>query len=218
MQKKVKIAPSILAADFSRLLDEIKSVEEAGADLIHIDVMDGHFVPNITVGVPVVASLKGKTSLPLDVHLMIEYPERYIKPFAEAGSDYLTIHVEIRSKIEKIVDNIHKLGVKAGLAINPETSLVRLEPMLEKIDIALLMSVSPGFGGQAFDPEVITKVRNLKEKIGQKGLSTDIEVDGGINRETATRLVAAGVNILVAGTAVFGSKDRRKAIRELRGF
>ncbi len=217
MQKKVKIAPSILAADFSRLLDEIKSVEEAGADLIHIDVMDGHFVPNITVGVPVVASLKGKTSLPLDVHLMIEYPERYIKPFAEAGSDYLTIHVEIRSKIEKIVDNIHKLGVKAGLAINPETSLVRLEPMLEKIDIALLMSVSPGFGGQAFDPEVITKVRNLREKIRQKGLSTDIEVDGGINRETATRLVAAGVNILVAGTAVFGSKDRRKAIRELRG-
>ena len=217
MQKKVKIAPSILAADFSRLLDEIKSVEEAGADLIHIDVMDGHFVPNITVGVPVVTSLKGKTSLPLDVHLMVEYPERYIKPFAEAGSDYLTIHVEIRSKIEKIVDNIHKLGVKAGLAINPETSLVRLEPMLEKIDIALLMSVSPGFGGQTFDPEVITKVRNLKEKIGQKGLSTDIEVDGGINRDTAPRLVAAGVDILVAGTAVFGSKNRRKAIRELRG-
>lgn len=217
MQKKVKIAPSILAADFSILLDEIKSVEDAGADLIHIDIMDGHFVPNITVGVPVVASIKGKTSLPLDVHLMIEYPERYIKPFAEAGSDYLTIHVEIRSKIEKIIDNIHKLGVKAGLAINPETSLVRLEPLLEKIDLALLMSVNPGFGGQAFNPEVITKVRNLREKIEQKGLSTDIEVDGGINMETAPRLVAAGVNILVAGTAVFGRKDRRKAIRELRG-
>ena len=217
MQKKVKIAPSILAADFGRLLEEIKSVEDAGADLIHVDVMDGHFVPNITIGVPVVASIKGKTSLPLDVHLMIEYPERYIKPFAEAGSDYITIHVEIRSKIEKIVDNIRKLGVKAGLAINPETSLVRLEPLLEKIDLALLMSVNPGFGGQAFNPEVITKVRNLREKIEQKGLSTDIEVDGGINMETAPRLVAAGVNILVAGTAVFGRKDRRKAIRELRG-
>ncbi len=213
----VKIAPSILAADFGKLDEEVRSVEKAGADLLHIDVMDGHFVPNITVGVPIVASIKGKTSLPLDVHLMVSSPERFIKAFAEAGSDYLTVHVEIRSRLGKLIDAIHKLGVKAGLSINPETSVVRLEPFLKEIDIALLMSVEPGFGGQVFIPEVIYKIRELREKIERKNLTTSIEVDGGVNKETAGELISAGADILVAGTAIFGRKNRRGAIKALRG-
>jgi ribulose-phosphate 3-epimerase len=217
VRKRVLIAPSILAADFSRLGEEIKSVEEAGADMLHVDVMDGHFVPNITVGVPVVASLRGKTSLPLDVHLMIHAPERFINAFAEAGSDYLTVHVEIRSQLEKVVDRIHKLGVKAGLAIKPGTGVVRLEPFLDKIEMVLLMTVEPGFGGQTLIPDVVSKVRELKEKIERRGLSTKIEVDGGINKETAGQLISAGADILVAGTSVFGKKNRRQAIRSLRG-
>ena len=217
MQKNVQIAPSILAADFSRLGEEIKSVEEAGADMLHVDVMDGHFVPNITVGVPVVASLKGNTSLPLDVHLMIHAPERFLNAFAEAGSDYLTVHVEIRSQLEKVIDSIHKLGVKAGLAIKPGTGVVRLEPFLEKVEMVLLMTVEPGFGGQTLMPEVISKVRELRRKIERRGLSTRIEVDGGINKETAGQLISAGADILVAGTSVFGKKNRRQAIKQLRG-
>ncbi len=213
----VKIAPSILAADFGNLASEIKSVEEGGADLLHIDVMDGHFVPNITVGVPVVASIRGKTSLPLDVHLMVDSPELFIKPFAEAGSDYLTIHVEIRSRLERLIDTIHELGVKVGLAINPGTSIVRLEPFLKEIDIALLMTVNPGFGGQTLIPEVIPKVRELREKKERKGLATSIEVDGGVNSETASQLISAGADILVVGTDVFAAKNRKEAIRILRG-
>lgn len=216
MQKKIKIAPSILAADFSKLREEVKSVEEAGADLIHIDVMDGHFVPNITIGVPVVASLKGKTSLPLDVHLMIDAPERFIKAFADAGSGYLTVHVEIRSQLERVIVRIRKLGVKVGLAINPDTGVVRLEPFLEKIDLALLMTVNPGFGGQALITKVIPKVAQLREIIEKKGLSTSIEVDGGVNTDTAPRLIAAGADILVAGTSVFAKRNRRRAIDSLR--
>ena len=214
--QKVKIAASILAADFGRLIEEIKSVEDAGADLLHIDVMDGHFVPNITVGVPVISSIKGKTKLPLDVHLMIDTPERFIKAFAEAGSDYLTVHVEIRSQLGKVIDSIKKLGVKPGLAINPGTAIVTLERFLEKIDIALLMTVNPGFGGQVLVPEVISKVKELREKVERKGLSTNIEVDGGINRDTAGELISAGANILVAGTEIFGKKNRRQAIKLLR--
>lgn len=216
--QKVKIAASILAADFGRLIEEIKSVEDAGADLLHIDVMDGHFVPNITVGVPVISSIKGKTKLPLDVHLMIDTPERFIKAFAEAGSDYLTVHVEIRSQLGKVIDSIKKLGVKPGLAINPGTAVVTLERFLEKIDIALLMTVNPGFGGQVLVPEVISKVKELREKVEKKGLSTNIEVDGGINSDTAGELISAGANILVAGTDIFGKKNRRQAIKLLRGI
>ena len=216
-KRRVKIAPSILSADFSRLADEIKSVELAGADLLHVDVMDGHFVPNITIGVPVVASVRKVTSLPLDVHLMIDSPERFIKAFAEAGSDFLTVHVEIRSRIGRLIDAIHRTGVKAGLSINPETSVVRLEPFLEDIDIALLMTVNPGFGGQTLIPEVVAKVRELREKLERKKLSTSIEVDGGINSRTAGELISAGTDILVAGTSIFGSKDRKAAIAGLRG-
>ncbi len=216
--QKVKIAASILAADFGRLIEEIKSVEDAGADLLHIDVMDGHFVPNITVGVPVISSIKGKTKLPLDVHLMIDTPERFIKAFAEAGSDYLTVHVEIRSQLGKVIDSIKKLGVKPGLAINPGTAVVTLERFLEKIDIALLMTVNPGFGGQVLIPEVVSKVKELREKVEKRGLSTNIEVDGGINRDTAGELISAGANILVAGTEIFGKKNRRQAIKLLRGI
>jgi len=214
---RIKIAPSVLAADFGKLADEVRDVESAGADLLHVDVMDGHFVPNITIGVPVVASIRKVTSLPLDVHLMINAPERFIKAFAEAGSDYLTVHVEIRSRIGKLIDMIRKSGVKSGLSINPETSVVRLEPFLEEIDIALLMTVNPGFGGQPLIPGVIPKVRELREKIERKGLSTNIEVDGGIDQKNAGELVSAGADILVAGTSVFGMKDRGKAIRALRG-
>ncbi len=217
MQRKILIAPSILAADFSRLGEEIKSVEEAGADMLHVDVMDGHFVPNITIGVPVVASLKGKTSLPLDVHLMIHAPERFLNAFAEAGSNYLTVHVEIRSQLEKVINGIHKLGIKAGLAIKPGTGIVRLEPFLEKVEMVLLMTVEPGFGGQTLIPEVISKVSELRGKIERKGLSTKIEVDGGVNKETAKQLISAGADILVAGTSVFGKKNRRQAIKQLRG-
>ena len=216
-KSRVKIAPSILAADFGKLDQEVRSLEKAGADLLHIDVMDGHFVPNITVGVPVVASISGKTSLPLDVHLMIDCPERFIKPFAEAGSDYLTVHVEIRSRVGKLIDAIHKSDVKVGLAIRPETSVIMLEPFLKEIDIALLMTVNPGFGGQSLIPEVILKVGELREKIERRGLATSIEVDGGVNTETAGQLISAGADILVAGTAIFGSKNRQEAIEALRG-
>lgn len=216
--QKVKIAASILAADFGRLIEEIKNVEDAGADLLHIDVMDGHFVPNITVGVPVISSIKKKTKLPLDVHLMIDTPERFIKAFAEAGSDYLTVHVEIRSQLGKVIDSIKKLGIKPGLAINPGTAVVTLERFLDKIDIALLMTVNPGFGGQVLIPEVVSKVKELREKLDKRGLSTNIEVDGGITGDTAGELISAGADILVAGTDIFGKKNRRQAIKLLRGI
>ena len=214
---RVKIAPSILAADFGKLGEEVKSVEEAGADLLHIDVMDGNFVPNITLGACVVASIRRKTSLPLDVHLMVSSPERFIKAFADAGSDCLTVHVEIRSILRKLINDIRKLDVKAGLAINPKTSIVRLEPFLKEIDTALLMTVDPGFGGQKLIPEVIFKVRELREKIDKRGLGVSIAVDGGVNMETAGGLISAGADIIIAGTAVFGKKNRKSAIKKLRG-
>ncbi len=216
MKRKVKIAASILAADFGNLLDDIKSVEEAGADLLHVDVMDGHFVPNISIGVPVVSALKGRTSLPLDVHLMIDNPEKYINAFAEAGSNHLTFHVEIRSQTRKLIENIWDLGVKPGLSLNPETSAVRLEPYLDKIDSILVMTVNPGFGGQKLDQRVIRKISELREKIDKKGLKTEIAVDGGINAENAGVIIRAGASILVAGTAVFGARDRKQAVKELR--
>ena len=216
MKRKIKIAASILSADFGNLLADIKSVEEAGADMLHVDVMDGHFVPNISIGVPVVRSLKGRTRLPLDVHLMIENPEKYVKPFAEAGSDHLTFHVEIRAQIARVIEDIKKLGIKPGLSLNPETSAMRLEPYLDRIDSILVMTVSPGFGGQELKQEAIDKISELRGKIDRKRLKTEIAVDGGINSANAGRLISAGADILVAGTAVFGAEDRKKAVRALR--
>ncbi len=212
----IKIAPSILAADFSRLGEEIREIEEAGADLLHIDVMDGHFVPNITIGVPVVASLKGATRLPLDVHLMIDNPGKFIKPFARAGADMITFHLEVIPEPGEILKAIKGYGVKAGLALNPSTPLVKLAPVLKGLDMVLLMTVNPGFGGQAFMPEVIPKIRELRKIIEERNLPVDIEVDGGINKETARQVISAGANVLVAGTAVFSGQDRKSNLQALR--
>jgi ribulose-phosphate 3-epimerase len=212
----IKIAPSLLAADFSRLGEEIREIEEAGADLLHIDVMDGHFVPNITIGVPVVASLKGATRLPLDVHLMIDNPGKFIKPFARAGADMITFHLEVIPEPEEILKAIKGYGVKAGLALNPSTPLSKLAPVMKGSDMVLLMTVNPGFGGQAFMPEVIPKVRELRKIIEERNLLVDIEVDGGINKETARQVVSAGANVLVAGTAIFSGEDRKANIQALR--
>jgi len=210
----IKIAPSLLAADFSRL--EIRDVEKAGADLLHIDVMDGHFVPNLTVGVPVVASLKGKTKLPLDVHLMINNPRKFIEPFARAGADVITFHIEVVSAPGEVLEAIKSYGLKAGLALNPSTPLSGIKPVLNDLDMILLMTVNPGFGGQKFMPEVIPKMKELREIIETRKLSLDIEVDGGINMETAKQVIAAGANVLVAGTAVFAGSDRKSNLHALR--
>ncbi len=216
VKRKVKIAASILAADFGNLLEDVRSAEEAGADMLHVDVMDGHFVPNISIGVPVINSLKGRTRLPLDVHLMIENPEKYVKPFAEAGSDQITFHVEIRAQVGGVIEDIRKLKVKPGLSLNPETSAMRLEPYLDRIDSILVMTVNPGFGGQELKQEAVDKIAELRGKIDRKGLKTLISVDGGVNPGNAGRLISAGADILVAGTAIFGAEDRKKAVKALR--
>lgn len=217
MTKRIKIAPSILSADFSRLGDEIRSVEAAGADLIHVDVMDGHFVPNITIGPLVVEACRKVTKLPLDVHLMIENPERYIPEFAKAGADYLTVHVEAATHLHRLVQNIREHGnVKAGVSLNPATPLEALDYILGDIDLVLIMSVNPGFGGQAFIPSQLDKIRSLRQRIDSRKLSAVIEVDGGVKADNAAGIAAAGADILVAGSAVFGAKDYRSAIQGIR--
>lgn len=213
---RIKIAPSILSADFTRLGEEITSVEKAGADLIHIDVMDGHFVPNITIGTPVVASLKKKTKLPLDVHLMIDNPERFIAPFADAGADIITFHIEATSAPEEVLRKIEVSGVKKGISLNPESALMRVFPLLDSIDVVLVMSVNPGFAGQKFIPDATRRLRELYQVLSEKKLNVDIEIDGGINQENAKEVIAAGANILVAGTAIFGKIERKRAIELLR--
>ena len=211
-KKRIKIAPSILSCDFSQMHKEIKNIEAGGADWVHVDVMDGHFVPNITIGVPVVASLAKKTRLPLDVHLMIENPGKFIKPFAKAGSDILTIHIEAEKNAKALLKKIRSLGIKAGLSLRPATPLSKIYKVLDYADMVLVMSVNPGFGGQAFMPVALKKIRALR-----KIYEGDIQVDGGINPQTAKRCIEAGANILVAGTAVFGKKNRVRAIKSLRG-
>jgi len=213
----IKIAPSILSADFTRLEEEVRSIERAGADLIHIDVMDGHFVPNITVGVPVVASLKRKTKLPLDVHLMIDNPERFIVPFADAGADIIAFHIEATPIPQEILHRIESLGIRKGISLNPKTTLTSVFPLLDSVDMVLIMSVNPGFAGQRFIPDAIRRTRQLRQVISEKKLNIDIEVDGGINQKNSKELIAAGASILVAGTAVFGKAERKKAIELLRG-
>ena len=212
----IKIAPSILSADFSRLGQEVHRAEKAGADLIHIDVMDGHFVPNITIGPVVVKSIRDKTNIPLDVHLMIENPDKYIDAFAEAGADIITVHVEVCTNLRKTFDHIRKFSKGVGISLNPSTPIVRIEHVLKQVDMVLLMTVNPGFGGQKFIRSVLPKIEELKQMIDNASLPIDIEVDGGIDKTTAADVVKAGANILVAGTAVFKATDIAKAIAKLR--
>ncbi len=209
--RNIQIAPSILSADFGRLAEEIRDVEKSGCDLIHVDVMDGHFVPNISIGPVVVKGARAATKLPLDVHLMIDKPIRYIAEFRKAGADWITVHVEADKNIRKTLQAIRKLGAKVGISIRPKTSIQTILPYLKELDLILVMSVEPGFGGQSFMPEMMTKVRELRKKF--KGL---ISVDGGVNQATAPQVIEAGADILVAGTAVFGEKNRRRAIEKLR--
>lgn len=211
-----KIAPSILSADFSRLGEEVRAVEKAGADLIHVDVMDGHFVPNITIGPLVVTGLKKLTSLPLDVHLMIEEPGRYIEAFAQAGSTWITIHVEVCRNLRQMVKKIRQLKVRPGVVLNPATPLRRLDSILDEIDLVLLMSVNPGFGGQAFIPEVLKKVEQLRKIIDRNRYSVEIEVDGGIKLENIGEVSRAGGDIFVLGTGIFKTENYRETIRNLR--
>ena len=213
----VKIAPSILSADFSRLGEEISDVEKGGAELIHVDVMDGHFVPNITIGPLVVESIRPITKLPLDVHLMIENPDQYIESFAKAGADYITVHVEACRHLHRTIQLIKSFGVKAGVVLNPATPVQLIEPILEELDIVLLMSVNPGFGGQKFIPSVLNKIKQVRDLAKQKGVQLEIEVDGGVNEQTARLCIEAGATILVAGSAVYNQEDRGKAISILKG-
>jgi ribulose-phosphate 3-epimerase len=211
-----KIAPSILSADFSRLGEEVRSVERAGADLIHVDVMDGHFVPNITIGPIVVTGLKKLTSLPLDVHLMIESPERYIEAFAQAGSTWITIHAEVCPHLSQLIKKIRKLNIRPGVVLNPPTPLKILHPILDEIDLVLLMSVHPGFGGQSFIPSTLKKIERLRKIIDQNHYPLEIEVDGGIKIENIREVSRAGGNIFVLGTGIFKTKDYGETIRKLR--
>jgi len=211
-----KLAPSILSADFTRLRDEIKAVEDAGADYIHIDVMDGHFVPNITVGPLIVEAIKNITSLPLDVHLMITNPDRYIKDFIQAGSKLLSIHMETCPHIQRTLNYIRELGVKPAVVLNPSTPLSTLEYTLEEVDMVLLMTVNPGFGGQKFIPRMIPKIKKLRRLIDEKSLAVELEVDGGINLENISQVSQAGADVIVAGSAVFHSADCKKTVRLMK--
>ncbi|MGG1554532.1 ribulose-phosphate 3-epimerase [Paenibacillus ferrarius] len=215
----VYVAPSILSANFARLGDEIKDVERGGADWIHVDVMDGHFVPNITLGPLVLEAIRPVTQLTLDVHLMIEQPDRYIPDFAKAGADLISVHVEACTHLHRTLGLIKQQGVKAGVVLNPATPISTLEHVLdEQLDLVLIMTVNPGFGGQAFIPGMLNKIRALRELANAKGLTgLHIEVDGGVNEVTARQVVEAGANVLVAGNAVFGQPDRADAIRRIRG-
>ena len=210
------IAPSILSADFSKLGDEIRTVEAAGADWIHIDVMDGHFVPNITIGPLIVEAARRVTALPLDVHLMIENPERYIKDFADAGASLISVQAEVCVHLHRTVQIIKEVGLRAGVVLNPSTPLSAIEWVLQYVDIVMIMSVNPGFGGQDFIPNSLDKTRDLRGMIQKNGLSTLIEIDGGVNEKTIKNISDAGVDVFVAGSAIFGSPDYKKTIAKFR--
>jgi len=211
-----KIAPSILSADFSRLGEEVRAVEKAGADVIHVDVMDGHFVPNITIGPLVVQGLKKLTSLPLDVHLMIEEPQRYIEAFALAGSDWITVHAEVCPQLKRMVKRIRQLKVRPGIVLKPATPLKTLFPVFDDIDLVLLMSVNPGFGGQSFIPSTLKKIERLRKIVDQNRYPLEIEVDGGIKIENIREVSKAGADIFVLGTGIFKTVDYEETIKKLR--
>jgi ribulose-phosphate 3-epimerase len=213
----IKLAPSILSADFARLGEQIDEVVRAGADYIHVDVMDGHFVPNITIGAPVVAAIRPVTSLPLDVHLMIEHPERYISEFVQAGADIITVHVEASPHLRSTLRAIKELGVKAGVSLNPATPIGTVEEFLPHVDLVLVMSVTPGFGGQSFIPATLPKIASMRKMLDDRKLSAELEVDGGINADNAPDIVKAGATVLVAGNSIFRAKEGiGRALRRLR--
>ena len=211
-----KIAPSILSADFSRLGDEVRAVERGGADVIHVDVMDGHFVPNITIGPLVVQGLKKLTSLPLDIHLMIENPERYIETFAQAGSDWITFHAEVCPHPKRVIKKIRQLNVRPGIVLKPATPLKTLFPVLEDLDLVLIMSVNPGFGGQSFIPSTLKKIARLKKLIDENQYPLEIEVDGGVKIENIQEVSKAGGDIFVVGTGIFKTDNYGETIKKLR--
>jgi ribulose-phosphate 3-epimerase len=213
---KKLIAPSILSADFVRLAEEVDAVQKAGADWIHVDVMDGHFVPNITIGPPVVASLRKTTTLPLDVHLMIEHPDQYIEAFAKAGADIITVHEEACVHLHRSISLIKEYHCRAGVSLNPATSLGTIEHILNEVDLVLIMTVNPGFGGQKFLPTMLPKIKALRDRINAQGFRADIEVDGGLNADTIGEVSKAGGNVFVAGNAIFTTADYGQTIRELK--
>lgn len=212
----IQIAPSILAADFANLGDAIRLAESAGAEVIHVDVMDGHFVPNITMGPPVVASIRKVTTLPLDVHLMIEDPDAYVQPFVDAGADWISVHVETCPHLDRTLQLIRSLGAKPGVVLNPATSLSTVDEALRLVDYVLVMTVNPGFGGQRFLPYTLEKVQRLRKVIQHKGLSVKIEVDGGVSLENVSDLVKSGAGILVVGSQIFGDPDPAGVVRKLK--
>ena len=214
----IKIAPSILSADFSNLKEQISLIEKGGADLIHLDIMDGHFVPNITFGAPVIKKLRKVTEIPFDVHLMIENPERYIGDFVDAGADIITVHQESTVHLHRLIQQIKSYGIKAAVSLNPATSLETIEFVLEDLDMVLIMSVNPGFGGQSFIPQCKEKIKRLKKMIDDKGLNVDIQVDGGVKLDNIKEIVDCGANVLVAGSAIFDSEDIVEATRNLKNI
>jgi ribulose-phosphate 3-epimerase len=216
LEPKKKIAPSILSADFSRLGEEVKAAEEAGADYIHVDIMDGHFVPNITVGPLVVEALRRATRLPLDVHLMIQNPDPFLEDFSKAGADILTVHVEAVVHLHRTLMEIKKRGALAGVSLNPATALCALEPALEYADLVLVMTVNPGFGGQEFIPSMLPKIEQLRRLIDQKGWRLELEVDGGIKVENIGQIAKAGADVFVSGSGIFKTDDYGKTIAEMR--
>jgi len=212
----IKIAPSLIAADFRKLGEEVRRAEDGGADLLHIDVMDGHFVPSMGMPPMIIKSLRKETKLPFDVHLMIENPYSFLDAFADAGSDIITVSAEACPHLNRTLKTTHELGRKAGVALNPATPLCFIENVLEEVDTVLLMCVNPGFGGQKLIPSVLSKIAKCRKMIEEKRLTVDIEVDGGISKETASLVVKAGANVLAAGTAIYGQRDVKEAIRSLR--
>lgn len=214
----IKVAPSILSADFANLGNDIKDIDQAGADYVHIDAMDGHFVPNLTIGPLIVEAIRPLTKLPLDVHLMLQNPDAYIADFAKAGADIISVHVEACTHLHRTIQTIKEHGVKAGVVLNPATPVSAVLPILQDVDLVLQMSVNPGFGGQAFIPSVLHNIKELSAFREKHSLSYEIEVDGGVNEQTAKDCVDAGADVLVAGSAVFGQKNRKEAIQRLRPF
>jgi ribulose-phosphate 3-epimerase len=216
MARDYKLAPSILSADFARLGEEIRRVEEAGADLIHFDVMDGHFVPNLSIGIPVLKSVRAITHLPLDAHLMIEQPERYLEAFAQAGANSVSVHAEVCDDLPAIARRMHALGLHASVAINPETAPDRVLAAADQFDMILVMSVHPGFGGQGFIPASLDKLRAIRGELDRRGLAIDVEVDGGIKVDNIAAVAAAGANVFVSGSGIFGHPDYREIIARMR--